>query len=113
MSYKQKLLDPRWQKKRLSIFERDKWQCTMCESTHKTLHAHHVFYEQGAEPWDYPDYALVTLCADCHELEHEALKASLLSLSKAMAEVGIRNHIEISYLESIVRQHFKSGVFYG
>lgn len=113
MNYRQKLLDPRWQKKRLSIFERDNWKCSMCDSEDSTLHAHHVYYEYGSDPWDYPDYALITLCAACHDQEHEALKFSLLSLSKTMAEAGIRTSIEVTYLESVIREKFVEGVFRG
>lgn len=113
MNYRQKLLDPRWQKKRLSIFERDGWKCTICESSDKTLHAHHVFYEYGKEPWEYEDYALSTLCDECHESEHESLKYSLLSLSKTMAMVGIKTTDQISYLESVIRENFVGGVFRG
>lgn len=39
--YSQLLKDPRWQKKRLEILDRDDWKCTHCEAEHKTLHVHH------------------------------------------------------------------------
>jgi cytochrome c553 len=67
--YAQKLKDPRWQKKRLEIFERDKWTCQGCWSTTNTLTVHHKYYLNEVEPWDYPDDALLTLCEDCHEME--------------------------------------------
>lgn len=70
-SYGEKLQDPRWQKRRLEIFTRDKWTCQGCESTEKTLHVHHRFYLKGREPWDHPDVALVTLCKGCHEQDPE------------------------------------------
>jgi glutaredoxin len=66
MNYIEKLKDPRWQKKRLKIFERDDWQCTHCHSTEKTLHVHHIDYEKGLEPWEYKDEMLQTLCEECH-----------------------------------------------
>lgn len=69
-SYKDKLLDPRWQKKRLRILERDKWACRCCGDKESTLHVHHVHYDPRAEgPWDYADTSLVTLCAECHDYE--------------------------------------------
>ena len=40
--YSEKLRDPRWQKRRLEILERDAWQCQACLSTAKTLHVHHL-----------------------------------------------------------------------
>jgi hypothetical protein len=30
------------------------------------LHVHHKYYVQNKNPWEYPDEALVTLCASCH-----------------------------------------------
>lgn len=67
MTYSDKLRDPRWQKKRLEILNRDAFTCVFCESTEKELHVHHRRYERGKDPWEYPDQALVTLCKDCHE----------------------------------------------
>lgn len=64
-SYSEKLKDPRWQKKRLLILERDNWECTRCQEREKTLNVHHIEYSR--EPWDTPDDLLTTLCEDCHE----------------------------------------------
>jgi len=69
MNYFEKLKDPRWQKKRLKVFERDKWTCQMCGSKTKTLNVHHIEYRKGCEPWEYPLKTLITLCEDCHEEE--------------------------------------------
>ncbi len=71
MDYLEKLKDPRWQKKRLEIFERDKWTCKNCSNKDKTLHIHHLFYFSNLEPWEIPDGFLVTLCEDCHTYEKE------------------------------------------
>lgn len=60
--YAQKLKDPRWQKRRLQILERDHWECQQCFSSESTLHVHHRYYVEAGEPWEYPDSALVTLC---------------------------------------------------
>lgn len=62
--YQYQLTDPRWQKKRLLIFQRDNWACTKCGCTTKQLQVHHLSYH-GA-PWDAPDDQLQTLCATCH-----------------------------------------------
>lgn len=67
MSYSEYLKDPRWQKKRLEIFERDEWECRGCFDTTKTLHVHHTHYEKGLKPWEYENYSLITLCEDCHK----------------------------------------------
>ncbi len=66
-TYHEKLLDPRWQKKRLKIMERAGFCCENCGNGRMTLHIHHGFYKRGFEPWDYPDETLKCLCADCHE----------------------------------------------
>ena len=69
--YSQKLKDPRWQKKRLEILERDEWTCQICQDSSTMLVVHHRKYLPDAEPWDYPDNLLVTLCEDCHDLERK------------------------------------------
>ncbi len=74
MTYSQKLRDPRWQKKRLQILERDRWKCVACEDDQKNLQVHHVVYRK-IDPWDYPDECLQTLCCDCHELRQRQMDA--------------------------------------
>lgn len=72
-TYGEKLKDPRWQKKRLEIMERDKFTCQTCGDSNSELHVHHRLYERGKDPWDYPDENYVTLCAYCHQsIEHLA-----------------------------------------
>lgn len=68
-SYSEKLKDPRWQKKRLEILERDEWKCKICENTDRTLHIHHKYYDEKThhEPWNIAKTALVTLCEKCHD----------------------------------------------
>jgi hypothetical protein len=69
--------DPRWQKKRLQILERDKWTCKQCGDTETTLTVHHKSYRQEngkfVDYWDYENEDLVTLCNPCHEAEEKAL----------------------------------------
>jgi hypothetical protein len=69
-SYSDKLRDPRWQKKRLEIMQRDDWKCRMCGDSKSTLHVHHTVYSRRKAPWNVPDDTLVTLCERCHELAH-------------------------------------------
>lgn len=64
-SYSEKLKDPRWQKKRLEILERDDFTCQRCFAKDKTLQIHHWKYAR--EPWDVENGYLITLCEDCHE----------------------------------------------
>jgi hypothetical protein len=86
MTYLEKLKDPRWQKKRLEILERDEWMCKRCFDSESTLHVHHLDYEKGKEPWDYNNKQFITICESCHETEHTTRKEyeqTLLSILKS------------------------------
>lgn len=69
MSYYLKLKDPRWQRKRLQILERDNFTCSYCGDQESELHVHHHYYDFGKEIWDYQNEALSTLCINCHQKE--------------------------------------------
>lgn len=69
-TYQEKLKDPRWQKKRLEILNRDNWTCKCCGDQETTLHVHHRKYSDG-DPWDTEDNDLFTLCELCHQAEHD------------------------------------------
>jgi 5-methylcytosine-specific restriction endonuclease McrA len=70
MDYSVKLKDPRWQKKRLKIFARDKFTCQMCGDDKSTLVIHHIKYLLDKEPWEHPNKLLITICEDCHKKVH-------------------------------------------
>jgi hypothetical protein len=70
MPYSEKCKDPRWQRKRLEVFQRDNWTCCECAETRKTLHIHHLNYQNGKNPWEYEITALQTLCSSCHARRH-------------------------------------------
>lgn len=89
-TYSDKLRDPRWQKKRLEILERDGWKCKGCGDKKSTLNVHHLYYEAYKDPWDYPDKALKTLCEKCHEDEH-FLEENGFDLDAACARGGFLN----------------------
>lgn len=72
-SYSEKLKDPRWQKKRLVILERDEFTCQSCFDSESTLNIHHKVYNKGKDPWDIDDCCLITLCEHCHENERLSL----------------------------------------
>ena len=65
--YDKRYLDPRWQKLRLRVFERDCWACCTCNDKASPLHIHHLLYFSGFTPWEYPPFFLITLCETCHE----------------------------------------------
>jgi hypothetical protein len=65
--------DPRWQKKRLEIMERDRFVCNECGDADSKLNVHHRYYIKGKKIWDYQSDILITLCDDCHKSIHEDL----------------------------------------
>lgn len=89
-AYLAKLRDPRWQKMRLEIMQRDGFSCQFCSDEKSTLHIHHLQYVRGKEPWEYSPEYLVTLCEFCHEREQErpALERQLLDFLK-MAKISV------------------------
>lgn len=83
VNYKEKLFDPRWKAKRKRILNRDQNQCKICGEREKKLIVHHKQYhfinvlKRHAEPWDYDDRLLVTLCESCHERGHNKFKVPI------------------------------------
>ena len=73
-NYSTKLKDPRWQKKRLQIMNRDKFKCKLCGDEETTLNVHHIEYT-AEHIWDEPKENLITLCEHCHS-EVESIKKS-------------------------------------
>jgi hypothetical protein len=70
-TYAEMLKNPRWQKKRLEIMQRDNFTCQHCGSTDKSLQVHHLIYHKDYKPWEYQSNELITLCSKCHEVESE------------------------------------------
>jgi len=94
-TYAEKLKDPRWQRRRLEIMQRDDYMCCNCGATEKTLNVDHKIYIKGRDPWDYPDEDLQTLCEDCH--------ATLtIARAKIANAVGRMNGFEIVQLEAFL-----------
>jgi hypothetical protein len=82
-TYSEKLRDPRWQKLRLEILNRDNFTCQECLDKATTLHVHHKTYTKGKDPWEYENYNLITLCEVCHEIE-EKIKLQKKSLKERL-----------------------------
>lgn len=91
MSYADKLRDPRWQRRRLEIMERDGFACRTCDSVKKTLNVHHTYYDRGVEPWDYPAHSLVTFCEDHHKQEGAEQTKWDWELAVAFRRLGATN----------------------
>lgn len=82
-SYYEKLKDPRWQKKRLEIMERDGFCCNNCYDKNSTLNVHHVFYIKNKNPWEYDSRILSTLCENCHKRITNGFKRIQYQIHKA------------------------------
>jgi hypothetical protein len=67
MTYAEKLKNPKWQKKRLEVLDRDNYSCTVCGDTETELHVHHKKYKNGKAPWEYELDNFSTLCKYCHD----------------------------------------------
>lgn len=97
MTYAEKLRDPRWQRKRLEVLQRDEFSCLACGDSESTLHVHHRLYLKRLEPWDYPNHLLQTLCEECHKsIKSTPFHDQLAILDKSfwMKDAEIFNAIE-------------------
>ena len=77
-SYSDLLNTEEWRNKRLKIIKRDNCRCVYCGNRFN-LHVHHKYYSAYpngvlVDPWNYPDDALITLCAYCHQRVHARKK---------------------------------------
>ena len=122
--YYKLLKDPRWQKRRLEIFDNAHFACEECGDKNETLHAHHRYYEKNTDPWDYPDEAYVCLCETCHvrvhfvtdEIKRQFRSFSVEAYEQVMGFVIARNHWAFESLDfhpkdDIVAEGFAQ--FYG
>jgi hypothetical protein len=86
--YSEKLKDPRWQKKRLEILNRDNWECQQCGDSESSLVVHHLRYIPNHEPWEYSPHQLLTLCESCHNQEYEEMPECINSLLEQLKDQG-------------------------
>jgi len=96
MTYSQKLKDPRWQKKRLEILNRDNFSCRHCGDNESTLHVHHISYQ--GDPWETDNKMLITLCESCHEQEEKDLKNLRKRLFQSLRDSGMTAYGIISIM---------------
>ena len=83
MDYRQKLLDGRWQRKRLQILERDGFSCQQCRRQ-DNVQIHHNWYLKNMEPWDYSGEQLITLCS----VHHDEITEIQKKLKQLLSESG-------------------------
>jgi hypothetical protein len=98
-TYSEKLRDPKWQKKRLEILERDKFSCQLCLDEKTELHVHHFTYDFKKEPWDYDDSNFITYCKHCHLLVESLLKEK----TEILSTCKIKNHISTLCIKDNVK----------
>lgn len=102
-SYTELLRDPRWQKKRLEIFDRDGWECLCCGDETSTLNVHHKLY--GPYPWDIDSKYLITLCESCHKDESEAQQRMKYGLYKSFQLGGFSAQFMEMLADAIKPEH--------
>lgn len=96
--YSDLLRDPRWQKKRLEILQRDNFTCQHCKDTETELHVHHNQYK--GNPWEIECDNLVTLCKHCH-YSIEKIPVEYIGICKVKSRFGftvVRNTVEGNFM---------------
>lgn len=81
-TYLEKLKDPRWQRCRLEVMERDDFACRHCGDRESTLNVHHTYYERGLQPWEYDRESLLCLCESCHHKAEDVRQAVVFTLGQ-------------------------------
>lgn len=95
-TYAEKLKDPRWQKKRLKILERDNWKCVVTGDSTETLHVHHRRY--FGQPWDAPDEELETVC----ERVHDVISLFDYPLRKRWPNISLPAQVLIQFVDKAI-----------
>lgn len=80
--------DPRWQRKKNLILQRDVYRCRDCTNGTVELQVHHCRYPgRGRPPWEIDDEFLLTVCDPCHkkrqELENQMKESLALVFAKS------------------------------
>lgn len=106
-TYSELLKDPRWQRKRLEILNRDNFTCKCCGAKESTLHVHHFKYLKGNMPWEYPDSNFITMCYECHYEEEQFIKCQNEGFVKInrLYNIPIRKMWHISFVLSYMMTH--------
>jgi hypothetical protein len=106
MTYAEKLRNPRWQKKRLEIMQRDDFTCRLCGDKESTLHVHHKEYFNGREPWEYDEENFVTYCYVCHKVVEDingTVKViDFVSAKKMYNDSGSLHSIMVSFVHDFL-----------
>jgi hypothetical protein len=66
-----------WRKFRAEVIELDGQKCRRCNRSAAqdvVLQVHHLKYEKGKRPWEYPYSLCETICKGCHAKEHGIIR---------------------------------------
>ena len=122
MNYSDLLKDPKWQKRRLEILQRDNFTCKVCDrglNDGIPLNVHHKRYESGKKPWEYPSSNLITLCEKCHKKIHDGIIAipvdkssvkrySTIFYKSLFAQRGVLSGTDVIVLSNLIKLSLRS-----
>jgi hypothetical protein len=104
-TYSDDLKDPRWQRLRLKIMERDGWRCRDCGRNDRALNVHHCVYIRGIKPWEYDPSLLLTVCEiECHMRRQEAECNARVAHATVMAFLTVAEIKSYTWAE-LARHH--------
>lgn len=112
--YSEQYKNPKWQKLRLKILERDNWACQRCGDDESQLQVHHRCYIYGNKTWEYHELDLVTLCNDCHKEEKDGMGEEMGSLTQVLRRKLFSNHvneINCSLGAELVNENYPTDLF--
>ena len=100
-TYHQMLRSKKWQSVRKLVLQRDNNTCQNCDSS-KNLNVHHLHYIHGVKPINQGIDTMITLCDNCHELEHSKKSISEFFINKSDA---IQIYGNIYFSKDIEKTH--------
>lgn len=89
-TYKEKLKDPKWLRKREAILKERGEACQWCGETDRP-EVHHGYYGFAMHPWEYDDDTLWVLCRPCHQ----KAQLRLIKIHKLIATIHPDDHAEV------------------
>lgn len=69
-AYLELLKRPEWIEKAKEIRRRDSYTCRRCRRRGLPMDVHHTTHFQDRMPWEQPDWAMITVCRECHDFLH-------------------------------------------
>ena len=101
-TYREQLLDPRWQRKRLERLSLSDFACEACGDKENTLHVHHRRYVKGRMAWEYTAEELQTLCKQCHADQHSQQEVFETLLQQAKTSRGMTQFDVMAFVAGLL-----------